>query len=136
MHILHSMNISAKTKDILEALRANRATHKKIVAEAKIGYYEQAHRALTVELKKLESAKGSIVHFTLQPPQDHSKVYDTAIKMLELHDNEHIVLDSTQVRNLMMDEWDWKMSFLVSNSTYSATAMEVVGARAGADDED
>jgi len=127
------MHITANTKDVLEALRTNREKHRAIVVEARVGYVKAARLALQDQLDRLESGKISVVTFQLAAPQDHTKVYDTAIKMLEMHTVPEIVLDSQQVRTLMMDEWDWKRHFLLSNSMYSGTAAAEVGS--ASDDE-
>jgi len=122
MHVLNSMKIIAKTKDVLTALVKNRQKHQKIVAEARVGYAKKAREALLDQLKKLETGKTSVVTFHLAAPQDHTKVYDTAIEMMRMHTGKTVPLDSGQVRTLMMDEWDWKSHFLLANSAYSGTA--------------
>jgi len=134
MHILNSMRINAKTKDVLEALIGNRTKHREIVIEAREGYAKRAVEVLKAELKRLETSKNALVMFSLQPPQDHTKVYDTAIEMMRMHQDETVVLDSGQVRNLMMDEWDWKTNFLVANSMYSGKA--VAATRGMSQDDD
>jgi len=122
MHVLNSMKIVAKTKDVLAALVKNRERHQKIVAEARVGYARRAREALLEQLKRLESGKATVVVFSLTAPQDHTKVYDTAIEMMRMHTGKTVPLDSGQVRTLMMDEWDWKRHFLMANSAYSGTA--------------
>jgi len=122
MHVLNSMKIQAKTKDVLDALVANREKHKEIVTEARVGYAKKAREALLDQLNKLETGKTSVVTFHLTAPQDHTKVYDTAIAMMRMHTEATVILDSMQVRTLMMDEWDWKRHFLLANSAYSGTA--------------
>jgi len=122
MHVLNSMSINANTKAVLAALIKNRATHQKIVKEARVGYASAAKSALLRELKKLEDGRDVVVTFQLAAPQDHTKVYDTAIEMMKLHTEKKVRLDSQQVRTLMMDEWDWKRHFLLANSAYSGTA--------------
>ena len=58
-------------------------------------------------------------------PQDHSQVYRTAIKMMELHIEDTIDLNSDQVQNLINDDWHWTEQFLMQNAFYSKTAAEV-----------
>ena len=122
MHVLNSMKIVAKTKDVLAALVRNREKHRKIVAEARVGYAKKAREALLDQLNKLETGKTTVVTFHLVAPQDHTKVYDTAIKMLHMHTGETVELTSDQVQTLVMDDWDWKGQFLLSNAAYSGTA--------------
>lgn len=120
---LNEMTIKANTADVLTALRKNRETHAQIVAEAKEGYLKKARETLERELERMKKATSPValtVHLTL--PQDYTKAYDIAIRMLELHTGTEIELTSGQVQHLIMDDWDWKQSFLVTNSAYSATA--------------
>jgi hypothetical protein len=127
MHVLNEMKITAKTDEVLAALTKNRELHKKIVLEARAGYAKAAREALLGQLALLEKGRDVIVTFQLQAPQDHTNVYDTAIEMMKLHTEATVILNSTQVRTLMMDQWDWKRHFLLANSAYSGTAAGEVG---------
>jgi hypothetical protein len=124
MHILNSMTISASRESMLTTLRENREKHSAIVKEARAGYMAAAREALKGRLEELERGKFATLHFSLEPPRDHTKVYDTAIRLLELHLEDAITLDAEQVRHLVMDEWDWSRQFIVTNSAYSGTARE------------
>lgn len=133
MHILSSMRIQADRATVLKTLCENREKHSTIVRESREGFVAKALVAVTEKLEKLKKGKVTSLNFALQPPQDHTDVYDTAIKMLSMHTEATITLDSTQVRNLVMDEWDWKFQFLAANSMYSGTAAAELG---GKDDDD
>lgn len=122
VHELSGMSIRAKKDEILSKLRTNREKHSVIVAEARKGYVDKARASLRERLDQLESGKIVSLTFSLDPPQDHSSVYDTAIQMLELATDDVIELDSVQVRNLVMDQWDWSTRFLAVNAAYSETA--------------
>ncbi len=127
MYILSGMSITANKEQVLETLRKNREIHKKMVVEARTGYVEKARVALEKKLNAIREGKIVALSFTLKPPLDYSAVYDTAIRMLELHTGSEVQLDAGQVHNLMEDNWDWTRDFLVSNSAYSATARERLG---------
>lgn len=122
MHVLSSMTIVAKKTEVLATLKGNRAKHSEIVKEAREGYMEKAQAALKDKLEQLRSGKLAALSFSLRVPLDYTKVYDTAIRMLELHQNDTIELDAAQVRNLMQDEWDWTDSFYGTNMVYSKMA--------------
>lgn len=126
MHILNSMHILADRNKVIDTLKTNREKHRAIVVEARAFYIAKAREALMARLKEAEAGKVVSLAFQMSPPQDHTKVYDTAIAMLELHTEPTIRLDTQQVRNLMMDEWDWSHHFLMTNSAYSATAGTMV----------
>jgi len=122
MHVLDSMKVRVDRKSLLDTLTVNRAKHQTIVKEARVGYLVKAKEAVSARLKELEAGRPVPLTFALAPPRDHTNVYDTAIRMMEIHLDEAIVLDSEQVRHLIMDEWDWSSQFLASNAVYSGTA--------------
>jgi hypothetical protein len=137
--------ITANVDEVLEALRNNLAEHKKIVAEAKDGYKEACKKALvkarsdlSKRLKALEAGEPVNmrgISFHEAPPQDHSKQFDTIIKMLELHKNSHVPtkedpvatidLKAVDVQQFVLNNWDWSDQFLVANAAYSATSFAV-----------
>lgn len=116
------MNIKAKKADVLARLHKNREQHAKIVEEARKGYVEKARKALKARLDDLESGKICDLAFRLATPVNHTRVYDTAIESLTWHTGDEIELTSQQVRNLIMDQWDWTSGFLHTNAAYSAAA--------------
>lgn len=124
--------IKARTAEVLTKLTTNREQHQKLVQEARTGYVDKAREAL---LKRLEQLKdGSLVDlsFKLSPPMDRTKEYDTAIAMLQLHSNageEFIELTATDVRQFVLDEWDWTDALLLANSAYSDGTMDLARAK-------
>jgi len=126
MRVLNGMKITASTATTLKALRENREKHVKIVQEARAGYLSKCAALLAVHTASLNETikNGGTFKLWLTPtePQDHTKVYDTAIKMLHMHTGETVELTSDQVQTLVMDDWDWKGQFLLSNAAYSGTA--------------
>jgi len=129
MHMMREMNITAKRDEVLAKLRENRKTHATIVAEAREGYVTKARAALEKRLAQIREGKIVSLVFELRPPVDHTKTYDLAIQMLELHQGEQIELTADQVKQLVMDDWDWTENFLVSNRGYSQRAAEMYDAR-------
>jgi hypothetical protein len=124
------MKVTCDTKKVLETLKTNLAGHKQIVKEARAGFIDKAKKALEEKLKQI--SKGNVVDLTLhlQPPQDHSGAYRTAIRMLEMHTLDTIELSAGEVQTMIADEWDWKNQFLTTNSVYSKTASDTVAASA------
>ena len=116
------IKIIAKSDEVLAALRANRAEHQQIVREAREGYVKKAKELLMAKLDDLVSGKIVSLQFDLHPPQDQTREYDAAIKMLELHQSGTIELEHYMIRCLVLNEWGWMDKFLTSNSAYSATA--------------
>ena len=122
MHTLNEMKIEARKDDVLSALRENREKHIKIVAEAREGYMKAAELALEKKLEQIREGEFISITVHLSKPDDHTRTYDTAIKMMEMHTSETIALTATQVRHLIQDDWDWKDRFLGTAAAYSETA--------------
>ena len=116
------MTVLCKKDEVLEKLRANQETHSTIVAEARKGYVAKAKEALEARLDKLSSGKIVALSFSLRVPRDHTDVYDTAIAMLKLHQEDTIELGASEFRRLMEDSWEWMDDFLATNASYSGTA--------------
>jgi hypothetical protein len=127
MHELTGMTIVTKTSELLAILKKNRESHRLIVEEARVGYIEKAREALNKRLDALKAGKVVGLSFGLQLPVDQTSVYDTAIKMLELHQGDTIELSHTQVRNLVLDKWDWTGAFRATSVLYSETARSTFG---------
>lgn len=117
-----SITTVVEKKGLLDILVKNREEHRKIVREAREGYVEDAKRALAARLDELKSGKIAGLQFSLVPPSDYTSVYDTAIRMLEMHTGDTVTLEASEFRNMVMDAWDWQKSFLHSNLRYSGTA--------------
>lgn len=117
-----TLRTTARTSTVLERLRENREKHAKIVAESRAGYVEKAKLALLSKLDDLKKGKVAALSFSLRPPADHTREYDTLIEMLELHTDQTIALNADEVRQFMLDQWDWTSDFLHQNAFYSGTA--------------
>ena len=134
-----TMKVKCKTVDVIDFLKTNRDKHAKIVEEARKGYVERAQKALTKKLQAIKEGHIVSLHIDLMPPQDYTRTYDTAIKMLDMHMENTIELTAAEVRQFVEDDWGWQENFLISNSTYSASARqmsEVRGYVASEDPED
>jgi len=122
MNLVRNLTVNVSREEVLVSLKENVKKHKKIVDEARKGYVKRASDLLKEKLTQLENGSLDELRFNLSPPKDHTKVYETAIKMLEMHTDDTIELDGSQVRQLIMDEWDWMENFLFANSKFSQTA--------------
>jgi hypothetical protein len=61
-------------------------------------------------------------------PQSYASQYQQVIDMLEYSVDETINLDSQAFRAYVKDEWAWKGSFELTNSTYASKASAFSGA--------
>lgn len=124
MRVLDDMAVTAKRDEVLTALRAGREDHIRIVAEARAGYLVKAKAELQKRLGRLEEGHLDSLVFGLPLPMDQTSVYDTAIRMLELHQGAELTLNAEQVRSLVQNQWDWTRAFYMSTAQYSGTAAE------------
>lgn len=120
---IRGLEIIASTNKTLATIVENRDRHGKIVKEAREGYVKEAEKVLTQRLAQLREGEIVGLSFTIMPPQDYTGVYNIAIKMLEMHTEDTIVLDGDQVRHMIMDEWDWQEHFIGANMSNSETAL-------------
>lgn len=116
------MKTTVKRVELLVKVKENAEKHAAIVAEARIGYVMQARVAVEKKLKELQAGKIVSLHFTLNPPVDHTEVYKTTIEMLEWNTEELVILEADEFRQLVQDQWDWSSSFYGTNKVYSSTA--------------
>src|SRR5271155_712033 len=110
-----------KTK-LLETLHKNKAEHREIFLEALEGYRKAAIKLFEENLERAKAGKPFHIYFQLIQPSDQTKDYDRVIGMLELDTETHILLSEQDYRSYVLDDWNWKGTFLTSNSTYSAKA--------------
>lgn len=120
-------NVRVNKSEILDILKKNREDHRKIFLEALTGYRATAIKLLEERLELAKSGKRIELTFRLQQPIDQTRDYDRAIKMLEMSINEDIELTEEDFAMYVLDDWGWKRNFLSVNSTYSSTAMGMLG---------
>lgn len=111
--------IKIKVKDLLEKINANREQHAKDYRESDAGFKEQAIKALESALEDAKCNKCVRLTFNdLIRPVSYLKDYDKAIMMLEMCTEKEIEVSSIEFSQYVMDEWNWKQSFLLSNMKY------------------
>jgi uncharacterized protein YpuA (DUF1002 family) len=118
-----SMKVVCNTSELLEKVKQNKDAHIAIVEEAKRGFAKKAQEVLENHLEKLKRGLLKDLRVSLTPPRDHTREYETIIKMLQLHKNTHIELNADEVRMFVEDRWDWTEDFLQTNSAYSILAL-------------
>ena len=115
-------DVKVKKEEILKVLRQNRIEHKSIFVEAVDGYKKQALQTLEQHVADIKAGKVQRVSVQLPVPEEHTKDYDRAIKMLEMSVDKEIMMSEHSFREFIMDDWSWKRQFLAANSTYSSKA--------------
>lgn len=117
------MNTRIEKKKLLDILAKNKKAHRGIFEEAVDGYRKKAISTLEENLKLVKAnKKHRLVNFYLQVPEDHTRDYERAIKMIEMTTDQEILLGEQEFKSFVMDDWSWAAQFYASNSLYSATA--------------
>jgi hypothetical protein len=124
-------NVKVKKADALEILKKNQAEHKSIFLEAVEGYKKQVLEILEKNIADIKAGKVQYVSVQLPRPEEHTKDYNRALKMLEMTVDEVIEMDEHSFSSYIMDDWSWKRQFLGSNMTYSAKASSDFAGYAG-----
>lgn len=110
---------------LLDIVRANKLKHIAEYIEAVADYkalvlqiaVANAKLAKTADLEEFKKIKP-----TPHPPQSYEDSYTRAIRMLELSIDDIIEVEEDVFNQLVLDEWNWKHSFTVSNSMYKTGA--------------
>ena len=115
-------DVKVKKAEALEILRKNREEHRKIFLEALDGYKKQAIELLEKHIQAIKAGRVARVRVSIPEPEDYTRKYDRAIRMLEMSVDDIIELDEETFAQFVMDDWDWKRQFLSTNARYSASA--------------
>jgi hypothetical protein len=111
--------------ELLEIVRENRDKHvadyKEAVADYKKAVVNLAKENLALartgrleDITRMKNAPGA--------PVSYEDSYNRAIRMLELSVEDQIELEEQVFNQLVLDEWHWKQSFTIMNSTYKGMA--------------
>ena len=115
---------------LLEKVRENREKHVTEYNEAVQDYIDLVQEVLASNLKtvkkniKIAKDMNSVkADFDSQRPLPRSPMtyeneYNRAISMLEMSNDDVIEIESEVFNQLVLDEWDWKNNFVVSNMAY------------------
>lgn len=109
---------------LIEAIKKNMTEHVKIFEEAVVGYRKMITEVLEKKLAAAKEGKRVSHYINLRQPVNHTKDYERVLQMLEMSTEEKIVINEAEFAMYVRDEWDWKHTFLASNSTYSLSARE------------
>jgi hypothetical protein len=100
-----------KEKHMAEFIEAV-ADYKTLVLQTAKANLSFAKTADLVEFKKIKPLPSA--------PQSYETSYARAIRMLELSVEEIIEVEEDVFNQLVLDEWDWKRNFTVSNAMYKS----------------
>jgi hypothetical protein len=111
-----------KKGEILEHVKRNKGQHAKIFAEAIEGYRKKAVDILNKNIAAIKEGRIIRSSISIPPPENHIKDYEVVASMLEMTTEDVVELNGIEFRRYVKDDWEWKGSFINSNSAYSSTA--------------
>jgi hypothetical protein len=109
--------------ELLDIVKSNKEKHIKDFNEAVVDYKALVVKVTTannklaktgdlVEIRKIKAVPAE--------PNSYENNYAKAIRMLELSVEDIIDIEEDVFNQLVLDEWDWKHRFTVSNASYKA----------------
>lgn len=113
-------NVTVTKEALLESLTANRTNHRSEFLAAQQGW--KAVILEELERRLADARAGRKVHatFNFPEPQDHTKAYDRVIRMVEMEVNDTIEMAENDFAMYVMDDWEWKAQWTVSNAVYTS----------------
>lgn len=125
MRFVNDFEITVKKEDLLKALKVNRAKHAETYTLAVEQYKKECLEALQQRIAIIHAdwtEPSKFLRFDLAAPVAYVHEYDTIIGMLEMAKDEEFEITGSTYRAWVMDEWDWKGTF-VTNSVFYAKKM-------------
>lgn len=118
-------SIKMKRLELLDIVRANKAKHiaeflesvadyKVLVLQISAANSKLAKTADLEQFKKIKALPAA--------PKSYEDSYKRAERMLELSVEDIIEVEEDIFNQLVLDEWQWKQSFSVSNAMYKTGA--------------
>lgn len=105
--------------DLIAALKKNRDTHREIFEKAQIAYREAVIEELDRMLADARKGRNIQRMLTLPEPEDHTRDYDQAIRMLDMCIDKDIEITTSDFQCLVMDEWGWKRAWVGNTQSYT-----------------
>ena len=121
------MNISVRREELIEKVKKNRDEHEKIFLEAVEGYREEALKRLNEYIDEIRDGKVIRNYWQMPTPENHLEEYDRVIGLLEMGVEDVVKMSDVEYQSYVLDNWQWKKAFLMSNSYYSQTARALQG---------
>lgn len=118
-HDNENSGVTVSKAKLLEVLRKNREEHRGAFLAAQKGYREDVIKELDRMLADAREGRNIRVAVGLDAPQDHTKDYDRAIRMLEMCIPEEVFVTEREFDQYVQDEWGWKAQFVGTNAKYS-----------------
>jgi hypothetical protein len=109
-----------RKEQLLERLQVNREQHRRVFEEAMEGFRRRLEEELERRLADVRAGRRVELYIHLEPPEDHTKDYDTVIEMVEWCTQDLIVLSRQDFRAFVRDDWQWKRDWVENTTAYTA----------------
>jgi hypothetical protein len=114
--------ITVKVADLRAEIQANRDNHRAIFEEAVRKFRAEMISVLDKRLNDAKAGRHVDQYLGLLEPEDHTRDYDRVLKMLDMHDDEHIEIDQDEFAQYVMDDWGWKRLWVANTLSYAQAA--------------
>ncbi len=110
--------VTVKKEELLEALKANRDSHRSEFLKAQAGWKAIILEELERRLADARNGLKVMASFHYPEPEDHTKDYNRVIRMVEMEVENKITMGEREFSQFVMDDWDWKAHWTASNMAY------------------
>jgi hypothetical protein len=112
--------VTVKKYELVETMKKNREEHRARFLKAQEAYRIEAIKVLDRTLADAREGKPFILTAVigLTVPHEHTKDYDTVLRMLEMSVDDQVVISRKQFQEYVLDDWGWKGDFDRVSSTY------------------
>ena len=115
--------ISIEVNKLLPIIIENKQKHNNIYNLAVSGYWNKAEEVLNKKLIQIKNHEKIDAYLGFNYPVSYENEYDKVIRMLQLTSDKEISLDFNQFDAFVRNEWNWKNTFLSSNTSYITGCM-------------
>lgn len=114
--IMQEVNIEKSV--LLPIVISNREKHNQIYNAAVSGYWIKAEEVLNSKITQIQKQEKIDNYLNLSFPENHEEDYNRVIQMVELSSDAILNLSQTEFSQYVRNNWNWRQSFLGTNSNY------------------
>jgi hypothetical protein len=112
--------VKVKKDELRKLVQKNRDAHKAVYEQAFEGYRKACIQNLEANLESVRRGKKERIWLTETPPDDHTSDYDRVLRMIDMSVDTEVVLTEKAFQQYVLDDWDWKQTWAMSNSKYTS----------------